>query len=230
MHLWHASLARCAAHEQALRALLSPDERARADRFHFARDRTRFVAGRGLLRRVLGQALDRSPDGFCFGEGPHGKPLLAAVDAVPPLAFNVSHAHELVVVAVATGRQVGVDIEWMRRPVDVDAIACRFFAPGERAAVLGASDADRRETFFACWTRKEAYLKARGHGLTYPLDRFEVTLGRAAAPAVAWCCDEPHETSRWSMRELRPAADYLGAIVVEGRNWRLDSRWAELPA
>lgn len=205
-----------------LRALLSPDECARADRFRFAPDRLRFIAGRALLRRVLAEQLGVPPERIRFAQGPQGKPLLASPFASCRLCFNVSHSHELLVVALAAGRRVGVDVEWLRRPVDVDAIARRFFSPGERAAVLGASSAARRDAFFACWTRKEAYLKARGDGLSYPLDRFEVTLGSHTAPALVSCGDEPDEVTRWSMREIRPAAGYVGAIVAEGHDWHLE--------
>ena len=215
-HLWRLDLD---AEPGEARApdVLNEEERARAARFHFERDRRRFVAGRAALRRILGAYLDRAPADLVFTLGRHGKPALENLG----LEFNLSHSGGCGLLAVTRGRRVGVDVEHVRADFAGEDIARRFFAPAEVEA-LAASAPDQYATgFFRCWTRKEAYVKARGDGLSLALDRFEVPLDPAATRAVASCLDDPSECWRWSLREVVPAPGYLGALVVEGDGWTL---------
>jgi 4'-phosphopantetheinyl transferase len=148
-----------ARHDQpSLLQSLSPDERARAARFRFERDRRRFVAGRGALREILGEALGRPPSSIAFAYGPQGKPRLAADE----IQFNVSHSEGLGLIAVAGDRRVGVDIERVRAKGSGMDVAKRFFSRAEVATLRALPRGLRTEAFFACWTRKEAYIKARG--------------------------------------------------------------------
>ena len=143
-----------------LRGVLSPDEAERAARFHFERDRRRFTVARGVLRRVLGAYLRVAPEAVRFDYGAQGKPslhgeLLSTV-ALPDLTFNVSHSHELAVIAVARGRRLGVDIEHKQRAIEFEQIASRYFAEQERAELRALPQSLIAEGFFNCWTRKEA--------------------------------------------------------------------------
>jgi 4'-phosphopantetheinyl transferase len=214
-HLWRLDLD--AAGREPAADILSEEERARAGRFHFERDRRRFIAGRVALRRILGAYLERAPTALVFVLGHHGKPALEN----PGLEFNLSHSGGCGLIAVTRGRRIGVDVEGIRTDFACEDIARRFFAPAE-VKILAASTPDEYATaFFRCWTRKEAYVKARGDGLSLALDRFEVPLEAAATRAIASCPDDPSESSRWSLREILPRPGYLGALVVEGEGWTL---------
>jgi 4'-phosphopantetheinyl transferase len=227
-HVWLASLDRTEGELRVLALTLSPDEKTRAERFHFPRDRDHFVAGRGLLRILLAGYTGQAPGDLHFTTNRYGKPQLAAPAEAPhPLRFNVSHSRDVALYAVARGREVGVDVEWMGRDLDFEGLAARFFSPRESAA-LGALPPDaRRGAFFACWTRKEAYVKARGQGLSLGLDTFDVSLALGGPPEPVRSTAEPGAEERWSVYGFTPAADYAAALAVEGRPWRL--LWRQLP-
>ncbi len=155
-----------------MRALLTGDERERAGRFHFQRDSSAFAISRGLLRTLAGRYLDAPPERLRFDYTPYGKPYLAGQFAGSPLRFNLSHAHELVLYAFTSGAEVGVDVEYLRPELAGAEIAERFFSPREVEALLTLPVEGRTEAFFRCWTRKEAFIKAVGQGLSFPLDQF----------------------------------------------------------
>jgi len=202
-------------------SILSPDERARAARFRVERDRDRFVACRLALRRILGRVLRMRPERLDFGYGPNGKPSLAGTSGVE---FNVSHREDLAVIAVTRGRRVGVDVEKLRSVEDSETLSARFFSADEAAALRTISPEARDQAFLACWTRKEAFVKARGDGLSLPLDSFAVSLAPGEPAAILSCAGE--DRSAWSMFSWSPAPDYLAALVVEGSDWRLRrARW-----
>lgn len=158
----------------ALMPILGADERARAARFRFARDRRRFVVRRARLRQLLGAAVGRAPAALVFAGSSHGKPLLA--DGPP---FSLSHSADMMLLAIGEG-DVGCDIEWIDPALDWPPLAETFFTATERAALAALPPAAARRAFFACWARKEAFVKALGLGLSYPLDAFEVSVGTAA--------------------------------------------------
>jgi 4'-phosphopantetheinyl transferase len=213
--VWRIDLAATPAGRAALAATLAGDERARAARFHFDRDRDRWVVARGALRAILARYAGTAPAALALAVGDHGKPRLA--EPVADLRFNLSHSGDLALCAVAVGREVGIDVEAVRADRAGDDIARRFFAPAEVAALAALSPALRVEAFFACWTRKEAYVKARGAGLALGLDRFEVSLAPGAAAALLATHDEPAERARWQLTALDPGPGYAGALAVEGR-------------
>ena len=215
-HLWCLDLDAPGGAETAP-DILNGEERARAARFHFERDRHRFIAGRAALRRVLATYLERAPADLVFTVGPHGKPALGNLG----LEFNLSHSGGCGLLAVTRGRRVGVDVERVRADFACEDIARRFFAPAEVEALSSFAPDQYATGFFRCWTRKEAYVKARGDGLSLALDRFEVPLDQGATRALASCLDDPSECARWSLREIVPAPGYLGALVVEGDGWTL---------
>jgi 4'-phosphopantetheinyl transferase len=162
-----------------------------------------------------------------FAYGPKGKPDLAPGSAVGGIRFNVAHAGGLALVAVTRGREVGVDLEQVR-DVDVEGIAERFFSAREVAALRRLPPAIRAEAFFRCWTRKEAYVKATGDGLSAGLEQFDVSLLPGDPAAMLAHRGDPSEVGRWSLRDLAPAPGYVGALAVEGRGYR--ARWRDWSA
>ncbi|KAA0682453.1 4'-phosphopantetheinyl transferase superfamily protein [Roseomonas genomospecies 6] len=219
IQLWYADLRGLAHRLEAFRALLSPDETARAARFATEELRIRCALRRGLLRHLLGQVLDRAPAGLAFSYGPMGKPSLPGGPA-----FNLADCKDHVLIAVAPGEAVelGVDIERLRSVPDAAGIAERFFAPAERAALAALPDALRDEGFLNGWTRKEAFIKATGQGLTTPLDRFAVELA-PDRPVRLLSLDgalEAGDAADWSLFDLRPASGLVAALAVRGGGWR----------
>ncbi len=219
VHVWRLALDQPADRLDALRRTLAADERQRAERFHFDKDRRHFIAGRGLLRTLLGGYLGRDPGSLHFAYNPQGKPMLVGAGA--DLRFNLTHSHGLALLAVSRGRELGVDVERIRPEFAGDAVARRFFSPREVAALSALGGERRHEAFFVCWTRKEAYLKATGKGLSLPLDCFDVSLLPGEPAALLATRHDPAEAARWSLRALSPARGFAGALAVEGKEWRL---------
>jgi len=217
VHVWRVALD---VHEDAVCQFedsLAADEQLRADRFELAQDRRRFVVRRGALRVVLGWYLTTSPDRLRFEWNRYGKPSLAAQAGARPIRFNLAHSADMAVIAVTHGREVGVDVERLDTRFDSLEIAERFFSPDEAAALRGRSPSAQSRAFLHCWTRKEAYLKARGLGLIWPLDRFEVSASPGHA-ALLTVCDDPTELSRWCVQDLNTEPGYVGALVVESHS------------
>ena len=219
--LWRVALDRPTGPIDALSATLDADERRRAARFAIERDRRRFVVARGALRTVLGRYLETSPAAVRLGYGQYGKPQLDRGDATPALTFNVSHAGDRALIAVTGGRAVGVDLEEIRPDFATMDVARRFFAPAEVAALWSLPPDQQVVGFFNCWTRKEAYVKARGEGLSAPLDRFVVSVAPGEPAALLRSDIDPREVARWSLRALDLGSDYVGALAVEGSDWGL---------
>lgn len=221
VHVWRAALD--VGPEALARALsyLSPDERRRAGRFRFRVHRDRFVAAQGVLRAVLGAYLDLPAAEVPLGARPGGKPVLQRAGA-PRLEFNLTHSGDRLLIAVARGRSVGVDLERMRRGMPIDRLASRFFTPREAEALRSVPTPVRPAAFFACWTRKEAYLKAAGgleRGLPAALKGFVVSADPPAAPArtAMRVSGTAGEDDRWSLIDLEVGTGYAGALAVEGR-------------
>jgi 4'-phosphopantetheinyl transferase len=203
--------------EQAERAaVLAPDERARASRFHFERDRRRWTAARGAVRAVLAGYADVPAASLTFRVGQHGKPALDGPAGRTGLDFNVSHSGDLALCAVTRGRAVGVDVEAVRPDFATGEVARRFFAPAEVAALEALLPRERVEAFFACWTRKEAYIKARGIGIALGLDRFEVSLAPDRPATLLATRHEPAAAAHWRLVALAPGNGYAGALVTDG--------------
>ncbi len=199
--------------------LLDEDERARAARFVFDRDRRRFLAAHAWMRVVLGERLGRAPASVRFAVGSHGKPRLA--DAGLDLRFNLTHAGERALLAVTLGREVGVDLE-RHRPIEALDLARRFFAAGEQRALDAFDEAGQPAAFFRCWTRKEAFVKAIGDGLTFPLDGFEVSLEDTASDQLLQACPAaPHQRDRWRIVALPAEPGYAAALAAEAGAWRV---------
>ncbi len=222
--VWSAALDQPVEVVRRLHGWLAADERSRADRFHFDHDRRRFIVGRGVLRSILGGYLRIAPDRLVFEYGARGKPGLSSTHA-SLLRFNVAHSHELAVYAFALNQAVGIDVEYtLRHVLDADQVAQRFFSANEYKTYRSLADDEKRPAFFRCWTRKEAYIKAIGTGLSHALDRFEVTLAPDRPPSFLSIDGDPLAAQRWSLIHLEPAADYVGALAIEGRAWQFSCR------
>jgi 4'-phosphopantetheinyl transferase len=224
VHVWRASLCQGQPAAQALSRTLARDERERAERFHLARDGERFVAARGLLRAILGRYLAIEPGAVSLGYSRHGKPELAGDHSAARIQFNLSHSGDLALFAFTRGMPVGIDVEHQRDEAADLAIAEQCFSPRELAALRALPAAQRSAAFFNCWTRKEAYVKARGEGLSLPLSQFDVSLAPGAPAELLHVVGDPHERARWSLRALEPGPGYVAALAVEGHGWAL-RRW-----
>ena len=214
IHVWCVELD-AAGEVAVLAACLSAEESERASGLLSGTHQRRFVVARGMLRQLLGLYLDQDPGAVAFARGAHGKPFLQKGG----LHFNVSHSHEMALYAIARNREVGIDVEWPRPQVAHEQIAARFFSLEEQEALAQVPDEARRAAFYNIWTRKEAYVKARGDGIAAGLGTFAVSLG---AEAVLLRSDEGRdEVERWKLMALEPAAGYVAALCGAGVDWRM---------
>ncbi|NQU22788.1 MAG: 4'-phosphopantetheinyl transferase superfamily protein [Candidatus Nealsonbacteria bacterium] len=209
------------------RALLTPEETAESQRFAFERDRHRFLVRRALVRAVLSAYTGNDPGAWVFRRNEYGKPEVAEPVGMT-LRFNLSHTAGLVVCAVTSGRDVGVDVEALerqpadlerqpadleRQPADLD-VARRYFAPAEIATLERLPEQRRQEVFFQFWTLKEAYIKARGMGLSIPLDDFALTLSEDRPPAISFAAGCDGDPDEWQFAQIRLQGRYQVAIAI----------------
>ncbi len=228
IHVWSASLEVGRPRIQDLRRTLSHDEIEKAGRFRYAKDRDRFVVGRGLLRAILGRYLNERPEHLQFCYGPYGKPALVAQREGDGIHFNVSHSQDQVLYAFAQGRRVGIDLEYVRHLPESGDIVERYFSSRERSVFRALAPDARVEAFYRGWTCKEAYIKATGHGFEIAPDRFDVAIAPGEPARLVNVSADPAEARRWSLYELLPTAGYIGALAAEGQDWHLRHwLWAE---
>jgi 4'-phosphopantetheinyl transferase len=225
VHVWTASIAAFAHLEGALHDVLDAEESSRAARFHYAVDRTRYVVSHGVLRGLLGRYRQCPAASLQFSVGEHGKPHLVAEDGgqAASLCFNLSHSGDVALVAVTSETPVGADVErWSRRLDDdeIARIAAFVFSPDEQLGLGELESAHRLEAFFATWSRKEAYIKATGAGLSYGLDHFDVSHTRGDARLLADRRD-PESPVRWALHDLAMPPGYSGAVASDARCSRL---------
>lgn len=216
IHVWRAELDCEERTLQRLEPSLSRDERARAARFHFLADRNHFVVARAALRDLLSRYTGRPADEIQFEYARFGKPSLSTKCERKPVRFNISHSGGLALLAFSLRRELGIDVERVRPDFGGDDVAERYFAPEEVAELRALPTALRDKGFFHCWTRKEAYLKARGDGLQIPLKSFSVSV-TPGAPERLNATDSRH----WRLQSLQPNETHVGALVGEGHDWRL---------
>jgi 4'-phosphopantetheinyl transferase len=214
VHIWRVPLRLDTGVLDRVRLSLSADEGSRANRFVFAADRDSFVAARGILRELLGSYVGTAPAELKFDYGLQGKPALGP--SHPPIQFNLSHSHGLAVYAFARERQLGIDLELIRPEFAGDEIAERYFSSAELEELRALPSEARAEGFFLCWTRKEAYVKARGEGLQIPLASFDVSLTPGKQEEL-----RSEDALRWEIHSFEPGAQYVGAVVAEGRGLHL---------
>ncbi len=225
VHVWRATMDVTSDYIDIIRDVLCIDEIKRADRFYFQKDRNNYIVARGLLRRILSHYCDKDPDEHIFAYNRYGKPYLVDEDI---LYFNVSHSDNQVLYAVTLGREIGIDIERIRPFENAESIIERFCSEKEKKDFLTLSDSNKNEAFFTCWTRKEAYIKAHGKGLVYPLDEFTVTFLPGEPAVLSDTQNDINEKDNWSIKDIPVTAGYVGAVAVKGHNMDycyLDWKW-----
>jgi 4'-phosphopantetheinyl transferase len=219
-HIWCANLEPDAERLSTLQALLSSSEVSRANRFRFWRHRRRYIAGRGILRILLSRYLDQAPAEIEITYSKYNKPFLHNSN----LQFNLSHSQDTALFAFCLGSDIGIDLEEIRAISDAEGIAERFFAPTEFACFQSLPDDEKNEAFFACWTRKEAFIKAIGEGLSYPLEAFDVCFSPGKMARINTIRGSEEEAEGWSLFNLSPRARYAAAVAMKGSEWQLICR------
>lgn len=217
IHVWCVKLKGSPTVEQALLEILSTDERERSERFHFQKHRHRFVIARGMLRVLLARYLRTEPDQLRFDYGSYGKPFLAKPYAQARLAFNLAHSHEIGLYAMVHNRAIGIDVELVREDFDPIALASKYFSPLELSSLRSLPIAEQKVGFFNCWTRKEAYIKAVGQGLSLSLDGFDVSLKPGVSAELLSIGGNAQLAFQWSLHELSLGSTYSAAVAVEGK-------------
>jgi 4'-phosphopantetheinyl transferase len=223
VHVWAANLDVSATALRSFAETLSRDESERASRFHFERDRNRYIAGRGLLRTVLGKYLQTPPAEVPLVYGPNGKPLLQAASYRQTIHFNLAHSQNLALLAVTYAGQIGVDVEAVRPLSDAHELVNRFFSARESDTFESVPQSAKPEAFFNLWTRKEAWLKATGEGIGHLLNKVEVSF-LPGEPAKLLSLPQD-STSRWTLTDLAPAPGFAGALAVACSSAPILSCW-----
>jgi 4'-phosphopantetheinyl transferase len=221
VHLWRVDLDAIAHEESRWSGTLSEDELIRAARFHFQLDRQHFIAGRAWLRQAIAAYIRTDVKDLTFSYSEKNKPSLGGALVESGLSFNVSHSGGLALFAFTLRRQIGVDVEHNRHDFDTAAIAARFFSQREQEQLAALPLEQRHEAFFRCWTRKEAYIKATGDGLSLPLSQFDVSINPYDQDALLATRPDDHEAAQWALRDVRVKPGYSGALCVSGTGWHL---------
>ena len=216
VHVWRAQLDLPSSQVQELKGILTEEEVDRANRFSFEIDRQRFIAARGILRSILSRYINIEPGHLRFYYNQYGKPLLAPEFSAYLLNFNLSHSGSMALYAITRNMEIGVDVERVRSDFEYEEIAERFFSVNEAAILRTISTEKKLEAFYNCWTRKEAYIKALGKGLSLPLGSFDVSFAPWEPPLLLMTKDEPQERSLWTLLDLKPGPGYMGALAVKG--------------
>jgi 4'-phosphopantetheinyl transferase len=198
--------------------LLNDEEREKADRFYFAKDRLRYVITHGILRRLISQYVAIPPKELVFLKNPFGKPYISPVINTQKIQFNISHSKEGIIIAISKGNELGVDLEFARDTIPILEIAQRFFSPYEYQVLLATPASFRLLSFYRCWTRKEAFIKAKGKGLSIPLDSFDVTVSPDQPPQLIRSSLDPSDLEKWKLREIDTWPNYLATICIEGKD------------
>ncbi len=214
IHVWRLRLEPDAAEEWRLTECLAPDELARAQRFRFEPDRRRFILRRTRLRQILADYLGVTPVAVCFSNNEHGKPAIVGVAEAGDLRFSYSHSADVALLAVTLEREVGADLEQHRAMPDALQLASAFFAPAEVAALKQLPETELESAFFDCWTRKEAFIKALGLGLSFPLNAFVVSLGEPVR--LLELHGAPPPVGAWTLHSLSVGPGFSAALAVEG--------------
>jgi len=222
VRLWRVDLEAVGGDESRWKRVLSSDELTRAARFHFSRDRQRFVATRAWLRMILASYLGTDANSLSFSYSKREKPSLGSAHEDNGITFNVSHSAGIALLGFARRREIGVDVEQLRPDSDLEAIARRFFSTHEQSQLAALPAEERVDAFFRCWTRKEAYIKATGDGLSLPLSQFDVSLVSGETNALLATRPDSSEAGRWLLREVPAGHGYIAAVCARGRDWKLN--------
>lgn len=226
VHLWAVALEEFVDEVPKFRKLLSSVEQTTAQEFRFDKDRDRYVIRHAILRLILSRYSRQPPSEIKFQLGAYGKPELGGNSALTPLFFNTSHSADIGVCAITSACPIGVDVESTRKIPEIEDIAQRFFLPGETRALMDLPAEPRLEAFYACWTRKEALLKATGKGIAEGLAKVEVTLAPQDEPRVVSISGEPWAHEQWRLQPFCPAIGYVGCLAYRNsalalKSWRV---------
>lgn len=224
IHFWSTCLDQPQLEVHALEKMLSREEKIRAKNFHFERHRTRFIVGRGFLRTILGRYLGVKPGRLQLLHGKNGKPALAGAYADTGVSFNLSHSKGQALYAITLGREIGVDIEYIHDFFEMEQIADNILSASEKIAFRELPRQKKIKVFFKWWTRKEAFLKALGTGLSQSMDMIDISTfygEETAGEKIEVCSDE---ISKWSIHDIEPVPGFAAAFAIEGRSWRLHCR------
>lgn len=239
VHVWRVSLVQPPHRIQQLRLSLSPDELARADRFRFREHRERFIVARGMLRVILGRYLGQSPERLQFCHNPYGKPALkvggtdgTGMGLPPTLHFNMSHSRNMALYALASDRPLGIDLEYVQsQEADLASRIVRFFSSSEQEAFQRFPTEERNVAFFKGWTRKEAYMKARGLGFALPFKQFDVSIAPHEPARLLADRHDPQAVGNWTLQDLEPGEGYVAALAARGTDWHTGCwQWPEATA
>ena len=221
VHVWRASLEAPGTRIAELRCILSGDELGRANRYLSKSNGRRFLVARALLRTILGRYLGVRPTALFFDYGRNGKPELAQGCNPGGLRFNLSHTGNIAIYAITRNRAVGIDIEDPSRTVDMQPIVRRNCSKQEQADLKSVPEELQQQAFFTCWTRKEAYIKARGDGLSAHLNQITVSLVPGEPARLIDTPEGKEEAARWTIKEINVGSGYVAALIAEGHNWTL---------
>jgi 4'-phosphopantetheinyl transferase len=224
VHIWQADLDLPSSRIEKLKAILTDDEKTRAERFCFERDRDRFIAARGVLREILACYLSIPACHVRFCYGPHGKPRLGDTFRNRGITFNLSHSDKVAVYGFAQGSEIGVDIESIRSFPEMDDIVTEFFSAGEKEVLRQLSKSEKVEAFFRYWTRKEALVKAVGYGMSYPSNVLDVSAAADNSIEPVGIPVALGNPAEWTIQDLTWVNGFAGAFAVRGR-WQRLSCW-----
>jgi 4'-phosphopantetheinyl transferase len=221
VHVFYTSLEVSDRRLETLEKTLYPFEQERADRFRFPQDRKHYIAGRGILREITGAYLKKDPSRLVFKYNSYGKPFLLDDSYTIDLSFNLSHSRGTALYAFTIGRDVGIDIEYMRSDVVEDSTAEHTFSKNEIAALRDLPRDIQTRAFFNCWTRKEAFIKAKGQGLSIALDQFDVSIIPGEPAKLLRTEWDAAERNRWTLEELNVGAEYAASLAVKDQEFIL---------
>lgn len=228
VHVWRATLDLPLSCVRSLEQTLSADERKRAERYRFLKDSTNFVVARGILRTIVGRYTNSDPRMLQFRYNHFGKPSLVGEAGSDALFFNKTHSGQMAIYAITRGREIGIDLEYIDRGVAWKEIAERFFSPNEISMLRAVPTEMQLEAFYSCWTRKEAYLKGRGMGISLALSQFDVPVNSGVS-VVLRTGEEGREISCWSLQDIFSGSGYAAALAVEGHSCHLKYwQWTEV--
>ncbi len=213
VHVWYCDLKVSGSRLARYTELLSPDELSRAQRFRFTRDKQNFIVARGVLRVLLGHYCQCPANKLSFHYAEHGKPYLQTQHNFNNVTFNLAHSHDISVYAFMRYHAIGIDIEYIQRNIDELTLAKQFFAKEEYQQLVRLSQEQQHRGFFNGWTRKEAFIKALGDGLFYPLNRFVVSLTPEQPAKVISIDGDEQAAQAWTLAEFTPKTNYVGAIA-----------------
>jgi 4'-phosphopantetheinyl transferase len=224
VHIWCASLEQSPDKVQALAQTLSADEQSRASRFRFRQHQENFIISRGFLREILSRYLHTQAVDLQFCYSPNGKPSLANIAEGNRLSFNLSHSGKIVLYAMNWNHEIGIDIEEVKAIPDLDGLVKNFFSEPEKQAILELEPDEKIVAFFNGWTRKEAYLKAVGTGLSLFPAHVEVSLNSDENPRFIKISGDTEAAEKWILKTLVPVEGYVGAIALPKQDWHFQYR------